>query len=481
MKTLIILCFMLFLFFSIINAQGVVDVNKIETGRYLISIDQKAYEEYGGQYPLTYKFSLPHGSENLIVSKKYQDQSEYEVIDEKQQTDYFNAVEAVRFDYENNTAFVSVAFISKSNFIELKFQNSWGEVDAEYVEICEYYDNRHAVVTATIDDYASWFKDWAYESVRAFQQHKIWITMGVITEGSYTGGTWESIQELLDSGYCEAASHSRNHLHIQDYNYDYEIIGSRDDIFKELDLPDLFKNGDKEYVYTWIAPFGEHNEISDVMFGEAKYLVNRLYTDGDYELAEWDSLNMLFKPFGVSGEIGNTSWPSSATEDTLKLTQRFDDAYNNGGVYHLVLHPQSISWEKRYAWSHLEYIEGRNDIWYTSLGHLYLYQFLRDGSYFITDIPEEEEVLPTEISLSQNYPNPFNPLTTINYSIADDGFVSLKVYNSLGEEIKTVIGEYKGAGSYSVQFSAADLSSGVYFYRLSQNNISIIKKMILLK
>ena len=88
--------------------------------------------------------------------------------------------------------------------------------------------------------------------------------------------------------------------------------------------------------------------------------------------------------------------------------------------------------------------------------------------------------------LEQNYPNPFNPVTTIKYSIPDVGisfmkFVSLKVYNTLGEEVATLVNERQSPGTYKLTFDGSNLPSGVYIYRLIAGNYSAAKKLILLK
>ena len=83
--------------------------------------------------------------------------------------------------------------------------------------------------------------------------------------------------------------------------------------------------------------------------------------------------------------------------------------------------------------------------------------------------------------LYQNYPNPFNPSTKIRFRILEFGFVSLKVYDVLGNEIATLVNEAKPAGSYEVEFSGIGLSTGVYFYRLTAADYSASKKLILLK
>jgi hypothetical protein len=93
----------------------------------------------------------------------------------------------------------------------------------------------------------------------------------------------------------------------------------------------------------------------------------------------------------------------------------------------------------------------------------------------------ETEVNVYTFNLFDAYPNPFNPTTTIKYSLASDGFVKLIVFNAFGEEVSTLVNEFKSAGSYEINFDAGDLSSGIYFYQLNSGNFNTIKKMILLK
>jgi hypothetical protein len=86
-----------------------------------------------------------------------------------------------------------------------------------------------------------------------------------------------------------------------------------------------------------------------------------------------------------------------------------------------------------------------------------------------------------EYSLCQNYPNPFNPTTTIHYSINSAGLVTLKVYDILGTQVASLVNERQEAGSYTVEFNAANLPSGIYFYMLTSGNFKETKKLILLK
>jgi len=89
--------------------------------------------------------------------------------------------------------------------------------------------------------------------------------------------------------------------------------------------------------------------------------------------------------------------------------------------------------------------------------------------------------IPTEFSLEQNYPNPFNPRTTIRFSMAKEELVTLKVYNMLGQEVKTLLNEVRRAGEHEVVFDAIDLTSGLYTYQMVAGAFRQTRKMILLK
>ena len=105
---------------------------------------------------------------------------------------------------------------------------------------------------------------------------------------------------------------------------------------------------------------------------------------------------------------------------------------------------------------------------------------MRTFNVIITSV-EGENQLPTKFSLEQNFPNPFNPMTTIRYQIPELSFVTLKVYDVIGNEVATLINEEKTVGNYQVEFDASSLSSGIYFYRLQAGEFVETKKMILMK
>ena len=99
----------------------------------------------------------------------------------------------------------------------------------------------------------------------------------------------------------------------------------------------------------------------------------------------------------------------------------------------------------------------------------------------ISGITVVSNEIPSSYSVSQNYPNPFNPTTKINFALPKSGLVSMKVYDILGKEVATLVNEVKNAGNYTVDFNASSLTSGVYFYKVSVNGFSEVKKMLLLK
>ncbi len=128
--------------------------------------------------------------------------------------------------------------------------------------------------------------------------------------------------------------------------------------------------------------------------------------------------------------------------------------------------------EARLFWSPFNKDHGYED------ARLWMYTWLEDDQV-TTDVPTE--TLPATYSLSQNFPNPFNPATQITYSIEKPGMVSLKIYDILGRVVADLVNRHQETGSYTVNFNASKLSTGVYFYKLESGSFSSVKKMMLVK
>jgi len=182
-----------------------------------------------------------------------------------------------------------------------------------------------------------------------------------------------------------------------------------------------------------------------------------------------------------------TSFSAIADQNNVTLSWSTSTETNNSG-FEILRSAQNDNWEK------IGFVEGQgtstqeNNYSYVDenlVAGNFSYKLVQidfDGTRTESDVVNVEiNSLPTDYSLSQNYPNPFNPSTTIKYTIPSGEFVNLRVFNSIGEEVKTLVNEYKTEGSHEVKFNAADLSSGIYFYRIDTGKFSSIKKMILLK
>ena len=140
------------------------------------------------------------------------------------------------------------------------------------------------------------------------------------------------------------------------------------------------------------------------------------------------------------------------------------DTLNGGASY--------LDNEAGFALNHTILLTGTHQSQYNKFG---------DQVTGIRENPNAPAKVPTSFDLSQNYPNPFNPTTQINYSIPKNSFVTLKVYNVLGQEVATVFSGEQRAGNYIATFEANRFASGVYFYRLQAGSFSSVKKMILMK
>lgn len=111
--------------------------------------------------------------------------------------------------------------------------------------------------------------------------------------------------------------------------------------------------------------------------------------------------------------------------------------------------------------------------------NLYTMKILNGGG--LVGVSTTGSELVNSFSLKQNYPNPFNPVTTIKYELKNSAYIQLKVYDVLGSEVAVLINEKQNTGAYEIKFDGASFSSGVYFYKLTSDNFSEVRSMILLK
>ena len=149
--------------------------------------------------------------------------------------------------------------------------------------------------------------------------------------------------------------------------------------------------------------------------------------------------------------------------------------------------------DERQAWRKIGFVQGNGnsnspreysftDNPATGNKHYYrLKQIDSDGRFEYSNIISIDLKIPDQYALHQNFPNPFNPTTSITYNLPSDGMVSLKVYDMLGSEVKTLINENQKAGVYTIPFNGRDISSGVYICKISADKFVSSIKMILMK
>ncbi|HMQ70601.1 MAG TPA: T9SS type A sorting domain-containing protein [Ignavibacteria bacterium] len=212
-------------------------------------------------------------------------------------------------------------------------------------------------------------------------------------------------------------------------------------------------------------------------------------------------------PDQATGFIGGSTLQKSTNSGSNWIPQTSAGAGNFGGISggpNIILDDPTGYLLRFYIRSNIIYSsENNGTVWiqdYTAPSGNYRYigsdysglrcWAVRDnGGISYLDLPvgisQTNSFIPTDFSLNQNYPNPFNPVTQIEFSVPVQGFVSLKVYDANGREVKTLVNENKSAGNYKVDFSAisegSSLSSGIYFYTLISGSYRETKSMIILK
>jgi hypothetical protein len=452
-----------------------------------VAIQPEFHTNYGCAYPLTYQMDIPAGSSALTVRKRYASTERWLDVQEKTSDDFFNGIEAVRFNYPKNTVYVSVAFSPNSDSLFLMIVGSSSTpIVPHFAGIAKYYDNRRAAVTVTADDWSDWVVlDHRFSTLTGiFRSYGLYLTIGIISDaGNSSATTWSYLQQQVDSGFVEVAAHSRSHSHTPYLDPAGEIGGCRTDITSKLTLPLMFRKNSKQYVYVWIAPYGDYDATTDSLLAQEKYLIARLYSTGTTSLTLWNDQSGLFAPANPTLEIGKPSW-GGGDSDRVYLNAKFDSVTQNGGVYHFMWHPQVIFDDraKSYFTSHLSYISRHKDILYANFGHLYLYQLMAQAvQNDIADVAYGGR-LQEHFELLQNYPNPFNPATTISFNTANEEPVTLEIISMTGQVIKTVLkNSYQSIGRHHVAVDMSGYASGVYFYRLTAGGGCQLKAMLLVK
>lgn len=219
----------------------------------------------------------------------------------------------------------------------------------------------------------------------------------------------------------------------------------------------------REYPSDVIIPFGQNTSIE-----KADIQWNR-----DYQLLYAAVVDVFYSGFDVT-ELPLTAALSSSNTDLISALQNVDGDYavlDSSGI--IMLEFNNAANNSGMIRDYIIQTDGQ----YSAPSANRLSANLRNNS----TSKEKETTVGLTNKLSANYPNPFNPVTKINYEIKREGFVSLKIYNVVGQLVKELVGEFRNAGSYIVEFNGSALASGTYYYRIESGDFVETKKMILIK
>jgi len=367
--------------------------NDNEQSEWKISIDATKHDDYGLTYPVTYVFILPNEVTSAKAFYRYTTGQGWTQFDVKTPSDFFNGINCIRWDYTNHLAYVSIRFNNDSHDILLKFTDATDNaINVKFSYIPRYYDNRKCALSFELDDIGGGSTD--INVLNVLQTRNIWVTLGIQTANP----SWATLQTEINEGYVEAASHTRNHPISPYADPTGEIVGSRNDIRNNLNLPDLYKKGTTEYVPNFMSPYGSLGKPEAEAWAAAKYLRNRgnhyylglKINTGDNVSAYfsvWDSEHGGFLPDGIGAQFDGRT--------VAQMNAFFDFVYNNNAWYKCMCHPSQMSGRISDLTAHADYIKNKLDVWYVGSGAFSMYQAIR---LFVTFTPPS--TTPCELDFS---------------------------------------------------------------------------------
>lgn len=235
------------------------------------------------------------------------------------------------------------------------------------------------------------------------------------------------------------------------------------------------------------------SDLKEITFSSGGDVINFHLVDASI-LSEniSDIKNILFNsiPLGDPLPVELSSFEAIQTEKGILLKWRTETEVNN---YGFDVERAKESNGKIQVWNKIGFVEGhgnsnvsKNYSFTDNPGtgskcYYRLKQIDSDGQFKYSDVISIELKIPDRFMLYQNFPNPFNPATSITYNLPADEFVSVKIFDVLGDEVATLVNNHQKAGSYTVKFDGSRYASGIYILRLNSGNFNSNIKMILMK
>jgi hypothetical protein len=284
--------------------------------------------------------------------------------------------------------------------------------------------------------------------------------------------------------------------------------GTRVDTFNSYVHADFVYDGNTPlFAFTEYATAADRNDVNIVFWSQAT---------GFKVAVPYDSTKYFFDPINQRFHALNLGWPSiglsGTTNPTIVIAYQAFQAdtdsrgYHYSDLWYVASTNGGMTWGGPQRITNTRTIDERypsvskwnaagqfNMVWgQKNRSGLYAFpgtadtvrssqMFLRVSPIVVTSVQQIGPGVTTSFALRQNYPNPFNPATKIDYTVARSGPVSIKVYNTLGQEVATLLDEHLAPGEYQVTFDGAHLPSGVYVYTMRAGSFSESKKLILMK
>jgi hypothetical protein len=306
--------------------------------------------------------------------------------------------------------------------------------------------------------------NWGYDWTTMISSDQFYVyatnTTGDVYAGSYgvykstdSGNSWSKV--LSESGYCPA-------LAINDSGYVF--AASNHGIYRSID---------EGQNWTLITIDPANSFVYSIVIDKKGYIYAGVHDDG------WGHLNLYRSTDNGEHwtEASNGIQGKHALSFAVNSIDQLFVATNDDGVYRSTNNGESwtpYGLDKLPIFSLL--IDPEDYLYAGSDGH-----GVFKSTYSTLSEVKSTDFIPVLFQLAQNYPNPFNPITNIEFQIPKNEFVTLKIYNLLGEEVCTLLSASLLSGYQSVEFDASDFASGVYIYRLTAGNYTAVKKMLLLK
>ena len=358
-----------------------------------------------------------------------------------------------KFTLLNQLYFPNSYFVTNNLFFDfnvLPYNVSWDAYTPD--GFADYYQSQIEEDTAASD----WVNGQVHSTRKAFAEYNSWYLDPRIT--AYTT-TW-------------ASSHTKNNDGVTPLDSVFLIQ------FLYPKTPKL--NRESQMFNSSGFPYFKFGNFSDQ--ADPQWTDHKIYSIQD-SIVNWALPAMELNNWGFSPSLvtppassGNWWWCADSVYNLGNpvVWPRFNGSYTNSTM--LTASTEGL------PLGDLNWFPNKKAIWNAHQSALMQHIENEDTTqYIITGIRQENNQIPNAFSLSQNYPNPFNPSTIIKYSVRISGVVTLKVYNSLGQEIATLVNQEQNAGNYNITFDASKLASGVYMYRIQSGDFSLTKKMTLLK